>query len=68
MDYKRLYRSNSNVMIGGVAAGLAEYFNIDPIIVRFLFVALGIFTVGFPMILLYIILWVVMPQNPDTVV
>jgi phage shock protein PspC (stress-responsive transcriptional regulator) len=68
MDYKRLYRSNSNVMIGGVAAGLAEYFNIDPTIVRLLFVFLGIFTVGVPMILLYIILWVVMPQNPNPVV
>ena len=68
MDYKRLYRSNSNVMIGGVAAGLAEYFNIDPIFVRLAFVLLGLFTVGFPMILLYVILWVVMPQNPDTVV
>lgn len=68
MDYKRLYRSNSNVMIGGVAAGLAEYFNIDPTIVRLLFVFLGIFTVGFPMILLYIILWVIMPQNPNPVV
>jgi phage shock protein PspC (stress-responsive transcriptional regulator) len=68
MDYKRLYRSNNNVMIGGVAAGLAEYFNIDPTLVRLLFVFLGIFTVGFPTILLYIILWVIMPQNPNPVV
>jgi phage shock protein C len=65
VDYKRLYRSNSNVMIAGVAAGLAEYFSIDPTLVRLLFVLLGIFTVGFPMIILYIILWVVMPQNPN---
>jgi len=55
-------------MIGGVAAGLAEYFNIDATLVRLGFALLGVFTVGFPMILLYIILWVVMPQNPDTVV
>jgi phage shock protein C len=68
MDYKRLYRSNSNVMIGGVAAGLAEYFNLDPTIVRLLFVLVGLFTVGFPIILLYIILWVIMPQNPNPVV
>jgi phage shock protein C len=64
MDYKRLYRSKRDSMLGGVAGGLAEYFNIDPTIVRLLFVLLTFVTVGFPAILLYIILWAVIPQNP----
>ena len=37
MDNKRLYRSKRDSMLGGVAGGLAEYFNIDPTIVRLLF-------------------------------
>ena len=42
MTPKRLYRSTSNRVVGGVAAGLANYFNLDPLLVRLLFV---IFTV-----------------------
>lgn len=38
---KRLYRSNSERMIKGICGGLAEYFNIDPTIIRLLFVALA---------------------------
>ena len=38
---KRLYRSSRNKMIGGVAAGLAEYFDIDPVIFRILFVVVA---------------------------
>ena len=58
---KRLQRSTKNKMIGGVCAGLAHYFNIDPTIVRviFLIAFLGLGT-GF---LLYLILWLVMPVS-----
>jgi phage shock protein PspC (stress-responsive transcriptional regulator) len=52
-------------MLGGVAGGLAEYFNIDPTIVRLVFVLLAFVTVGFPMGLIYVILWVVIPRNPN---
>ncbi|SFD96368.1 Phage shock protein PspC (stress-responsive transcriptional regulator) [Lentibacillus persicus] len=38
---KRLYRSNSERMVKGICGGLAEYFNIDPTIVRLIFVALA---------------------------
>jgi phage shock protein PspC (stress-responsive transcriptional regulator) len=65
MDYKRLYRSSRDVMLGGVAAGLAEYFNIDPTIVRLLFVLLAFMSAGVPVVLIYFILWVVMPRNPE---
>jgi phage shock protein C len=64
MNYKRLYRSNRDVMLGGVAAGLAEYFNLDPTIVRLLFVLLALVTVGFPMALVYLILWIIIPRAP----
>lgn len=65
MDNKRLYRSSRDVMLGGVAAGLAEYFNVDPTIVRLLFVLLAFVTAGIPVIPIYLILWLVMPRNPD---
>jgi phage shock protein C len=64
-NYKRLYRSNKDSMLGGVAGGLAEYFNVDPTIVRLVFVLLAFVSVGFPMGLIYLILWVVIPRNPN---
>jgi phage shock protein C len=58
---KKWYRSRKDKMIGGVAGGLAEYFDIDPTIVRIIFVA-GLFMgAGF---LAYIILWIVVPEEP----
>ena len=58
---KKWYRSRKDKMIGGVAGGLAEYFDIDPTIVRLLFVA-GLFMgAGF---LVYIVLWIVVPEEP----
>ena len=68
MDYKRLYRSNRDVMLGGVASGIAEYFNIDPTVVRLLFVLLAFMTAGVPVVLLYLILWIIMPRNPNPTV
>jgi phage shock protein C len=64
MNYKRLYRSNRDVMLGGVAAGLGEYFNLDPTIVRLLFVLLALVTAVFPVLLVYLILWIVIPRAP----
>lgn len=59
---KRLYRSRSDVMIAGVCSGLADYFGIDPVLIRvafllLLFAALGGFW-------LYVILWIIMPLKP----
>ena len=58
---KQLYRSETNKMIAGVCGGLAEYFNIDPTIVRLLFVLILLF--GGQSILVYIILWIVIPTE-----
>ncbi|WP_129632025.1 PspC domain-containing protein [Candidatus Oscillochloris fontis] len=57
----RLYRSTSDCMLGGVCGGLATYFGIDSVIVRFVF-ALAILSGLSPLI--YIVLWIVMPQEP----
>ncbi|MCA9976691.1 MAG: PspC domain-containing protein [Anaerolineales bacterium] len=60
---KRLTRSNSDKMVGGVAAGLADYLNIDPVIVRLIFVLLTLKSGVGPM--LYLILWLLMPEAED---
>lgn len=62
---KRLYRSNTEKTIAGVLGGIAEYFDIDPTLVRLGYVLLSLFSAAFPGVLGYIIMWIVMPQNPD---
>ena len=59
---KRLYRQSKDKMIGGVCMGLGEYFDIDPVIMRVLFViALFLGTMGF---WIYVILWIIIPKAP----
>jgi phage shock protein C len=60
MEPKRLLRSTSNRVIGGVCAGIADYYNIDPTLVRVGFVLLAL--MGGPGILLYLILLLVIPE------
>ena len=48
MEPKRLYRSRRNSMIAGVCGGLAEYLNMDPTVVRLIYVLLSLFTAAFP--------------------
>lgn len=59
---KRLYRSESNRVIGGVAGGLADYFGIDTVITRLIFVLL-LLPGGVPGPLVYIIMWIVVPTE-----
>ncbi len=61
MDAKRLLRSNTNRVIGGVCGGIGEYFAIDPVLVRILFVLTAIFGAGF---IIYLVLWIMMPEAP----
>lgn len=60
---RQLKRSNKNRMIAGVCGGLAEYFHMDPTIVRIIYVLVSVISVAFPGILVYLILWVVIPQS-----
>lgn len=62
MSTKRLTRSTSDRMIAGVCGGLAEYFDLDPTVVRIGYVLLSVFSAGFPGIVAYIILAVVVPE------
>lgn len=59
---KRLYKSNKNKMIDGVCAGVAEYFNIDPTLIRL--GAVAICLAGGSGVLAYIIAAIVMPRDP----
>jgi phage shock protein C len=61
---KKLKRSK-NQMLAGVCAGIAEYFDMDVTLVRVIYALLSIFSAGFPGLVLYIILWVVMPLSDD---
>jgi phage shock protein C len=59
---KQLRRSH-NKMIAGVCAGIAEYLDFDPSLVRIGYVLLSIFSAAFPGIIVYIILWIIIPER-----
>ena len=63
---RRLTRSRRHKMIAGVCGGLADYFDLDPTVVRVAYVLLSIASVAFPGILAYIVLMFVMPPPDDT--
>lgn len=60
---KKLYRSSTNKKLCGVCAGVANYFNLDPTIVRVVYALLAIFTSGFPFVVLYIVLAFVLDED-----
>jgi phage shock protein PspC (stress-responsive transcriptional regulator) len=60
---RRIFRDPEDRMIGGVCSGLGAYMGIDPVIMRILFVLFLIFGIGF---LVYIILWIVVPEARTT--
>lgn len=62
MAEKKLMRSTTDKMVAGVCGGLAEYFDIDATLVRALFVIVTL--LGGSGLLIYIILWLVMPEAP----
>ena len=59
---KRLYRSGKDRILGGVCGGLAEYFGVDPVLIRFIWIV-AVLGWGFG-ILAYIIAWIIIPRNP----
>jgi len=64
MDVSRPLRRNMhNRQIAGVCSGLADYFGLDPTAVRVAYVLLSILSVAFPGLLVYIILWLVIPER-----
>ena len=61
---KKLQRSKSDQVVAGVCAGIAKYFDIDPVVVRIIFALVTIG--GGTGILLYILLWIIMPEEEST--
>lgn len=59
-----LQRSRGNRMIAGVCGGLAEWLGWDPTIVRVLYVLVSVLSAAFPGILVYLLLWIIMPKAP----
>ncbi len=57
---KRLIRSNKNKMIAGVCGGIGEYMNVDPTIIRLIWVLFSLTGAG---ILAYIIAWIIIPEK-----
>ena len=62
---KKLYRNTSNKMVSGVCSGLADYFNVDPTIVRLIWAIVTAFTAFFTGIILYVIFAIVIPEAPE---
>ncbi len=60
-DYKQLTRSTTNRMIAGICAGLGDYMNIDPTVVRLLFV-LAFFLTGPGILIAYLIMAIIVPE------
>ena len=60
MATKRLYRNTKDEILGGVASGMAEYFNTDPTLIRILWVIFGLISLG-TAIILYLAMWIIIP-------
>lgn len=61
--YKQLYRSGNKRILGGICAGVAEYFNVDPVLIRLLWI-IGLFVSAGALVLIYFIFWIIIPRNP----
>lgn len=60
---KRLTKSDDK-LLAGVCSGIAEYFDLDPTLVRCAYAALMVFSACFPGVILYILLMLIMPNKP----
>ena len=60
-----LQRSQEDRIVAGVCGGIAEWLGWDPALVRILFVLVSLLSAAFPGILVYLVLWIVMPERPE---
>jgi len=60
---KKLYKSSTDKKISGVCAGIANYFGIDPTIIRIIYVCLSLMSASFPGLILYIALAFILPED-----
>ena len=62
---KRLYRSHNNKVLAGVCGGLGEYFDIDPVLIRLLYLFITVFTGLLPGLFFYILACAIVPLRTD---
>jgi len=62
---KRIYRSQEDKKIAGIFGGLGELFNIDPTLLRLLFVFIGLATGVIPLIVAYLVGWIIIPRGKN---
>ena len=62
---KRLYRSQKDRKIAGIFGGLGEIFSVDPTLLRLAFVFLGLATGVFPLLVAYLLGWVIIPKGEE---
>jgi phage shock protein C len=60
---KKLHRSTTDKVIAGVCGGIGETYNVDPVLVRLIWVAISVLTALFPFIVVYIFAWIIMPKQ-----
>ncbi len=65
MTSKRLYRSERDVKVSGVLAGIAEYAEVDPTLVRLVYVLVTAFSGVFPGVIAYVVLALVIPKASE---
>jgi phage shock protein C len=58
----RVLKKSSDKILAGVCGGIADYFGFDPTLVRLAYLLISILSAAFPGILVYIILWIIMPK------
>lgn len=62
-NVKKLYRSRTDRMLGGICGGLGEMFSIDPTLIRLIFALIALFTLG-TAVIVYILGWIIIPETP----
>jgi phage shock protein C len=62
---KRIYRSQEDKKIAGILGGLGELFDIDPTLLRLLFVFIGLATGVIPLVVAYLIGWIIIPRGKN---
>jgi phage shock protein C len=66
-QYQKLYRSREDRMLGGVCGGIGEYFDIDPTLVRVLFIFGAFLGIPGALLLIYLVMLILVPQKPELV-
>lgn len=64
MEPRRLYRNTHDAMVAGVCSGLGEYLGIDKTVLRVAFALLVVFTLLFPGVVVYVVMWLIVPPRP----